>query len=101
MNTDNLPRATSQDIQNVIDAFCDEDRIFSKYDVTKQLRHNGFFIEHDDVKQVLNMSNKPSGYDLEIIRIQSSSVFVYCHKHHPCLSLFLMDYSGEMGVPGF
>jgi len=78
MNRDNLPVATDVDITTVAFQFILDKRIFSKFDVTKQLRNNGFWVAHSEVKTVIDEMDLPDNYDAELIRIQGRPVYVYC-----------------------
>lgn len=40
-------------VQDVLDLFFDERNIFTKYDITKQLRHEGFIVKHGKVRKIL------------------------------------------------
>jgi hypothetical protein len=78
MNKENLPVATDVDITTVAFQFILDKRIFSKFDVTKQLRNNGFWVSHSDVKAAMDEMDLPANYDAELIRIKGRPVFVYC-----------------------
>ena len=57
-----MQTATTSQIDTVIDTFIVMGQMFSAYDVTKKLRHNGLHAFHRDVKQVVHQYDYPSHY---------------------------------------
>jgi hypothetical protein len=53
MNTNKQPEATLQDIINLVDQMCNDTLLFTKYDITKKLRHMGYHVLHKDVKRAV------------------------------------------------
>lgn len=49
-----LPEPTIKDVAKVLTDFFKNKKIFTKYDVTKQLRHNGFFAVHNKIRSLLD-----------------------------------------------
>lgn len=49
-----IPKPDDIDVCGVISTFIKDDRIFTKYDVTKQLRHNGFMAIHQEVRKLVD-----------------------------------------------
>ena len=70
MNKNNLPEATSQDISNLIGQMCNDGLLFTKFDVTKKLRHMGFHVLHKEVKRVMERHIVfPSHYETGITTV--------------------------------
>jgi len=53
MNTNKQPEATLQNIINLVDQMCNDELLFTKYDITKKLRHMGYYVLHKDVKRAV------------------------------------------------
>lgn len=71
-----MKQATTANITDVINEFITNCTLFTAYDVTKHLRHNGFFVDHSQVKKVIRTVDFASDdYDQTID--PSLSAFVY------------------------
>jgi hypothetical protein len=74
-----LPNAKKEDIEIVIDTFFDGERIFTKYDVTKQLRHDGFMTKHDVVRDVMDgITTFPFDYAKYTRDVNNQLVEIFC-----------------------
>jgi hypothetical protein len=60
--TAQLNVASVSTINAVIESFVDEERLFTAYDVTKQLRHYGYHTMHNDVKNAIRSYDFPHDY---------------------------------------
>ena len=90
-----LPTPVLQDYVNVLDTFFSERRIFTKYDVTKQLRHNGFMAAHRHVRNILNTELVvPDDYGIYDLTIPGDPQ-VYCPDEKD-----VSEYDAN-GVPEF
>lgn len=90
MNTNNLPEATLQDITDLVEQMCNDGLLFTKFDITKKLRHSGYHALHKDVKRAMERGIRIfSTYDYDTTRtmIAGSSVILY----HP-ISADINDY---------
>jgi hypothetical protein len=54
--------ATVNYIHTIIESFVDEERLFTAYDITKQLRHYGYHVMHKDVKAAVRSYGFPHDY---------------------------------------
>ena len=78
MNTNNLPEAETQDIENAITDMCVAGLLFTSYDVTKKLRHAGFHATHQDVKAVTRDSSVfTSNYITSKVRVNGQTVRLF------------------------
>lgn len=94
MNTNNLPEATLQDIKILVEKMFREGLLFTKFDVTKIVRNNGFHAMHKDVKRVMErdiVSLFPVyDYDSTRTMVAGSPVILY----HP-ISADINDYDPD------
>jgi len=76
-----LPEATIQDVENIIDEFVKENRLFTKYDVTKMLRHRGFWAKHEAIRDIfesINLSDLlPDNYTSVLLKIGDPAPNLY------------------------
>lgn len=78
MNKNNLPEATLQDITNLIAQMCNDELMFTKFDVTKKLRHLGYHVLHRDVKRATERHIiQPSDYTNSMITVANSRVVLF------------------------
>jgi len=78
MNTNKLPEATLQDITNLVAQMCNDGLLFTKFDVTKKLRHLGYHALHKDVKRAMERHIVfGSNYDTTMTTVAGSSVTLF------------------------
>jgi hypothetical protein len=81
MNTQNTP--TSQDIQDLIQKWISENRMFTKYDVTKQLRHNGFWVDHSEIKSEFSRASIPNTYNIVALNTNGNPLLFHPDRTDP------------------
>lgn len=89
-----MKQATTTNITDVINEFINNHTLFTAYDITKHLRHNGFFVDHSQVKSVIRTFDFTSD-DYQHTIEPSLSAFVY----HPYW-IDISNYNKD-GVPAF
>lgn len=71
-----MKHATTTNITDVINEFITNCTLFTAYDITKHLRHNGFFVDHSQVKNVIRTFDFASD-DYQHTIEPSLSAYVY------------------------
>jgi len=68
-NNTKLQKPNSSHVCTVLDQFINDRRIFTKYDVTKQLRHNGFMAIHREIRKMVDDEMcLPDDYDISNLK---------------------------------
>jgi len=78
-----LPEPSQQDVQNIVDSWVSLDKFFTKYDVTKQLRHDGFWAKHDVVKGHFENIDIPDEYSTTFLQIQGNPLLFHLEGTDP------------------